>query len=99
MPDKKEAAKITHNLYHEDRVQSLAFQDEDGEDVSSGVVLPGEYDFGTAERTECITVTVGILFINEKEFYIGGPHCVIEKGTKIIIRARIPSAYICRYED
>lgn len=95
---------ITHHTYFDGAVQSLEF-DFGKISYTVGVVMPGEYDFGQAERRETIRVITGILVINDQAY---APHqligldvkdgsCVIQVGERIHIMAEIPVSYFCSF--
>jgi uncharacterized protein YaiE (UPF0345 family) len=97
----EEAPKtINHNSYYEGRVQSLGFPTEHG-DATSGVLEPGQYNFGTAHRRETIKVVHGIL----KDDRTGQQYCaeptpqvlVINEGEEIKLSCDNHVAYVCYY--
>ena len=90
-------ALIEHNEYLDGAVQSLAIVEGEKQQWSSGVVLPGEHNFGTASRKEVIRVTLGVLQINGEYYTVDSDPAQIELGDQILIAAEIPSAYICCY--
>lgn len=94
---------ITHHTYFDGMVQSLGFRLGDG-NYTVGVVMPGEYDFGKAERRETIHVILGMITINGHLYSpaitrarIQGSFCVIESGENIHIIAAASAAYVCVY--
>ena len=87
---------IQHNNYFEGNVQSLGFK-EAGHDKTVGVVLPGDYNFGTATRQETMQVVSGVLTINGKAYFSSEEPCVIEVGGAILISATVVSSYLCSY--
>ncbi len=91
-------ARVKPKTYHDGNVQSLMGLDAEGNPVKSlGVVMPGDYDFGTAERRETIHVIEGCLTINGRKYRLGEAECVIEAGQQIQIKAEKFSTYTCTY--
>ena len=88
---------IRHNTYFNGKVQSLGFNHA-GADFTVGVVMPGEYNFGKAERRETICVVMGALSING-QWYMpdGATDCVIQPGEQIYIMTKGVTMYICQY--
>ena len=88
---------MKHNIYFDGNVQSLGFSIF-GEDVTVGVIEPGEYDFGLASREEQITVLAGALFVHGVSAALG-TEIHIAKGEQIVLKAVTSVAYICRYKE
>jgi len=91
---------IKHNTYFDGQVQSLGFkQDED--DATIGVVEPGDYNFGVAERPETIKVISGQLIINGslRVASVAAKDSIyeIKSGEAIEISATLTAAYLCIY--
>ena len=87
---------IKHNKYFEGNVQSLGFSDH-GDDMTVGVIVPGDYDFGVASRKESMKVITGVLTINGKSYFPEDEVCIIPAGEKILISASSVSSYLCSY--
>lgn len=87
---------IKHNVYFNGAVQSLGAENVKGTDFTVGVVEPGEYDFGTATRTEEIRVILGCLKINGVLVF-GSTRRIIPTGRRIRIKADDTAAYVCCY--
>lgn len=88
---------IEHKTYFDGNVQSFAFTLPSGRRATSGVVLPGEYDFGKAEHEERIHVTLGVLWVNGEQ-YVAGLTAVVQKGGQINIVCKDgPASYTCTY--
>ena len=88
--------EIRHNSYFDGKVQSLAFVENGKTVMSVGLVLPGEYNFGTIERHERITVNTGQLYINGRWFSPGDTEVVLP-GKQVMVMATELSFYTCLY--
>ena len=91
---------ITKNSYFNDKVQSLGFESEFGK-VTIGVILPGDYSFGTSTKEE-MRVTSGVLEVclpEEKEFhpYTAGEKFFVESGKTFNVKCKKPVSYVCIY--
>lgn len=91
---------ISVNTYMDGRVKSLGFQKGD-DDFTVGVLLAGQYTFGT-EKEEHLTVTTGpIQFLlpgGEWKTCEAGETIVIAAGVKFELKADSAAAYICEYK-
>lgn len=95
---------IQHNVYEGGKVQSLGFTNEQGRDFTIGVLEPGEYDFGVAERREKIHVSYGLIEAKGKRVALSdisasNPDCYIifRPGEEIKLKCYGMTAYICIY--
>ena len=90
---------MKHNRYFEDRVQSLGFEDAEG-DATVGVIDPGEYSFGTSRR-ERMNVVSGVLWyrVPGKQWLSAGAGegFDVPAGVTFEVKAEKPVAYLCRY--
>ena len=91
---------LKHNTYFEGRVQSIGFE-RLGRRMTTGVILPGEYHFGT-DAPERMTVTSGELHARfapgaEGRSYPAGTAFEIPGKSGFDVRAREPSAYLCEF--
>jgi uncharacterized protein YaiE (UPF0345 family) len=91
---------LTHNRYFEDRVQSIGFT-HNGMKATVGVIVPGEYHFGT-KAPERMTVVSGTL----RAKIAGGDWVTYPAGTAFEIGADSgfdvqavggPAAYLCEF--
>ena len=92
---------ISHNSYHGGRLQSLGFVTVDGKPATVGIALPGEYDFGPADRKETVTVTSGaIIPIGRSDTTAERTKTglIFMEGTPISFRCNEPTTFICVYE-
>jgi uncharacterized protein YaiE (UPF0345 family) len=91
---------IKVNEYFSGKVKSLALQTAAGP-ATIGVILPGEYEFGTATQ-EIMHVTAGVL---EAQLpgaanwvtYRAGEKFEIAKDQKFKVKATGEVAYLCEY--
>lgn len=93
---------IDHNSHFDGAVQSLGAKSQlvrTGFNV--GVVNPGKWSFGVAERGEQIRVLAGGLKINGKLIHSHGPCAVIDikKGEQILVEADDFVPYWCLYDS
>jgi len=88
---------VEHRVYHEGKVQSLAFKTSNGRDSTIGIVQPGKWDFGIAKRLETIVVTYGIMKINGEEAHATMLR-KIKPGEQIIFEAEEVACYYCYYD-
>ncbi len=92
--------EIQVNVYLDGKVKSLG-ADTEGQRFTTGVMLPGEYNFGT-DQEETVTVTIGTLSIklpNSSWKKVGkGETVVIPRGIKFDLKIEKTCAYICFYK-
>ncbi|HVZ74258.1 MAG TPA: pyrimidine/purine nucleoside phosphorylase [Polyangia bacterium] len=91
---------LKHNTYFDGKVQSIGFE-RHGRRLSSGVIAPGEFHFGT-EAPERMTVTSGELHVRasagaEWRVYPAGTAFEIAGKSGFDVRAAEPSSYVCEY--
>lgn len=91
---------IKANQYFEGQVQSLAFSQQD-EQSSVGVMLPGEYTFGTA-APECMTVVKGALTVKlapdaDWVTYREGESFNVAGDSSFDLKVEQATAYLCEY--
>jgi uncharacterized protein YaiE (UPF0345 family) len=89
------------NVYHGGRVISYAFFLKDGSRRTAGVILPGEYEFGTKDA-EIMDVTSGALTVllpgkSEWETCAAGASFSIPANSSFKCRAEEISEYVCSY--
>ncbi|ARV75264.1 pyrimidine/purine nucleoside phosphorylase [Vibrio campbellii] len=91
---------IKENSYFAGGVKSLGFNQQ-GQDVSVGVMLPGEYTFGT-QAPERMSVVKGALIVkkagevdwvtyNTDEFF------EVEGNSSFELQVKDATAYLCEY--
>lgn len=89
------------NQYFDGKVASIGFQTKDLP-ATVGVMVPGEYTFGT-EKREYMTVVSGALTVklpgeeDWKEFSEGETF-IVEANQSFDLKVAIDTAYLCKYE-
>ena len=89
---------LKHNTYFEGKVQSIGFE-RFGRKATVGVILPGEYHFGT-DAPERMTVVSGELEANVGDAwktYPAGTVFEIAGKSGFDVRAQQPAAYVCEF--
>ncbi|WCE32660.1 pyrimidine/purine nucleoside phosphorylase [Vibrio sp. SCSIO 43137] len=91
---------IKENSYFDGGVKSLGFTQQD-EQLSVGVMLPGEYNFGTA-AAEKMTVVKGALTIRlagetEWKRYQSGESFDVGSDSSFDVKVELMTAYLCEY--
>ncbi|EPN4954619.1 pyrimidine/purine nucleoside phosphorylase [Vibrio diabolicus] len=91
---------IKENSYFAGNVKSLGFNQND-QDVSVGVMLPGEYTFGT-QAPERMTVVKGALVVKrvgESDWttYQSGEFFEVEGNSSFELQVKDATAYLCEY--
>jgi len=89
------------NIYFDGKVQSRTVLFADGSKKTLGVILPGEYEFGTADR-ELMEMTAGVaevLLPGESEWKAYGPGTSfgIPANSKFRYRCGEITEYVCSY--
>ncbi|WP_221794926.1 pyrimidine/purine nucleoside phosphorylase [Oceanobacter mangrovi] len=89
------------NQYFDGKVASIALQTETLP-ATVGVMVPGEYEFGTSQNEVMTVVSGGIdaLLPGESEWksYAKGDSFAIAANQKFQVRIAIDTAYFCTYE-
>ncbi len=91
---------IKENSYFAGDVKSLGFSHQ-GQEVSVGVMLPGEYTFGT-QAPERMTVVKGVLVVKrvgEADWttYNSGDSFEVEGNSSFELQVKDATAYLCEY--
>ncbi|MBW2704436.1 MAG: pyrimidine/purine nucleoside phosphorylase [Deltaproteobacteria bacterium] len=91
------------NVYHDGKVTSRALILPDGSKKTLGIMLPGEYEFGT-EAKELMEIMVGeleVLLPNEKNWKSikGGESFHVPANSKFGLRIQSITDYCCSYLD
>lgn len=91
---------IKENSYFAGGVKSLGFNQQ-GQDVSVGVMLPGEYTFGT-QAPERMSVVKGALIVKKAGdvdwvTYNGGEFFEVEGNSSFELQVKDATAYLCEY--
>ncbi|KDE39896.1 putative cytoplasmic protein [Nitrincola lacisaponensis] len=91
---------LSVNEYFEGKVVSIGFTAEQGP-VTSGVMAPGEYTFGTSQN-ERMCVTHGELVVKlpgqqDWQAFPAGTEFNISAGDSFDLKVAAPTAYLCYY--
>ncbi|WP_443938854.1 pyrimidine/purine nucleoside phosphorylase [Pedobacter sp. MW01-1-1] len=91
---------ITENQYFEGNVKSLGYVNAQGKSTV-GVIQPGEYTFGTAQKEIMLVMEGELLALlpNETEWksFKAGTHFEVEANASFKVKATEPTAYLCQY--
>jgi len=91
---------IKVNEYLDGKIKSLGAESE-GEYFTSGIMLPGEYEF-TTEKEEHIVVTLGVLNIRwanlDWKEVSKGETVIVPRNMKFQLKIEETVAYICYYK-
>ncbi|MFD7028596.1 pyrimidine/purine nucleoside phosphorylase [Streptomyces sp. NPDC059917] len=90
------------NEYFDGTVTSIAFQGADGP-ATVGVMAPGAYEFGTAQR-EIMHVVSGALTVRLPgseawETFASGSRFDVPADSTFHLRVESDTAYLCEYRD
>jgi purine/pyrimidine-nucleoside phosphorylase len=89
------------NVYFNGNVTSRTVMFEDGTKKTLGIIMPGEYEFGTAdkERMEILAGTLKALLPGSKEWKTYGPGQAFEipANSKFKCAATEAADYCCSY--
>ena len=88
------------NEYFDGKVMSIGFESANGK-VTSGVMAPGEYTFGT-NQNEVMKVMHGELVVKlpgSEEFvsYPAGSQFEVAANQSFDLQVAVPTAYLCYY--
>ncbi len=91
------------NVYFDGKVTSRTVLFENGEKKTLGIMMPGEYEFGT-EKKEIMEILAGdleILLSGESEWKTvkGGESFEVPANSKFGIKIKIVTDYCCSYID
>ena len=89
------------NFYFEGKVSSRTVLFEDGSKKTLGVMLPGEYEFGTAEK-ELMEITAGNLDVllpgsDDWQTIKGGESFEVPADSKFSLKVKEATDYCCSY--
>jgi len=89
------------NIYFEGKVTSRTVEFDDGSRKTLGIMLPGEYEFGTAEK-ELMEIYSGELEVklpgSEKwQFIQGGESFEVPANSKFQLKVKQLSDYCCSF--
>ena len=99
-PLREELPMFKVNEYFDGTVKSIAFSQADGP-ATIGVMAPGEYEFGTAQR-EIMHVVSGELVVKlpdsgEWETFATGSQFNVPANSKFQLKVAVETAYLCEY--
>ncbi|QMV43373.1 MULTISPECIES: pyrimidine/purine nucleoside phosphorylase [Cohnella] len=91
------------NVYFEGKVTSRAVIFEDGTKITLGIMLPGEYEFGTAQK-EIMDIQAGELSVllpgNDQWLEIKEPtKFEVPANSSFKLQVKTVTDYICSYID
>ncbi len=89
------------NFYFDGKVSSRTVLFADGSKKTLGVMLPGEYEFGTAEK-ELMEITAGDLEVllpsnDQWQTIKGGESFEVPADSKFSLKVRAATDYCCSY--
>jgi uncharacterized protein YaiE (UPF0345 family) len=89
------------NVYFDGNVTSRTFVDENGEEKSLGIMMPGEYNFGTAaaELMEIIDGDVEVKLAGSDTWntYTAGTSFEVVANSNFDIKVKTLTDYCCSY--
>jgi uncharacterized protein YaiE (UPF0345 family) len=90
------------NEYFDGTVKSIAFGTAEGP-ATVGVMAPGKYEFGTAQR-EIMHVVSGALNVllpeaSDWEVFAAGSKFNVPANSKFQLKVEVDTAYLCEYRD
>jgi len=91
------------NIYFEGKVTSRVVHFEDGSKITLGIMLPGEYEFGTSQK-EIMDIQAGELCVllpgNDEWLEITQPtKFEVPANASFKLKVRTVTDYICSYLD
>ena len=89
------------NVYFDGKVTSRTILFSDGEKKTLGIMMPGEYEFGTADK-EIMEILAGKMEVllpgsDKWETKVGGQAFEIEKDSKFKLVVKELADYCCSY--
>jgi uncharacterized protein YaiE (UPF0345 family) len=91
------------NVYFEGKVTSRTVLFADGTRKTLGIMLPGEYEFGTdaAEVMEILAGELEVLLPGESTWnvYTGGDCFQVPANSRFSLKVKIVTDYCCSYEE
>jgi uncharacterized protein YaiE (UPF0345 family) len=89
------------NVYFDGKVTSRTVYFADGTRKTLGIILPGEYEFGTAdkEQMEVLAGTLEVQYQGSKDWitFKAGQTFEIPANSKFIVAAKEVADYCCSY--
>jgi hypothetical protein len=91
------------NIYYEGKVTSRTVLFDDGEKVTLGIMLPGEYEFGTAQKEimEILSGKLSVLLPDHDQWLeIDGAYTFeVPANAKFSLKVREVADYCCSYVE
>jgi len=91
----------TANVYFEGKVTSRTVLFADGSKKTLGIMLPGDYEFGTdaAEEMEILAGELDVLLPGQTEWqkYTGGTVFHVPANSRFKLRVKVVADYCCSY--
>ncbi|RXJ90666.1 hypothetical protein CRV01_05815 [Arcobacter sp. CECT 8983] len=89
------------NIYFDGNVTSRSFVDENGEEKSLGIMMPGEYTFGT-NQAELMEITEGEVEVKLKDSdtwntYTANTSFDVPANSSFDIKVKTITDYCCSY--
>lgn len=92
---------LESNEYFSGKVKSIGFDSCSTGRASVGVMMEGEYQFGTAEPEEMTVITgaLNVLLLGETEWkiYKAGDQFNVPGNSKFDLQVTESTSYLCRY--
>jgi len=89
------------NVYHDGKVTSRTVLFPDGSKKTLGIMLPGEYTFGTADKEimEILSGDLEVLLPKAKEWktFGGGESFEVPRQSKFSLKVKAVTDYCCSY--
>lgn len=90
------------NVYFEGKVTSRTVLFADGSKKTLGIMLPGDYEFGTdtAELMEILAGEMDVLLPGQNEWrtYKGGDSFSVPANSRFSLKVKTVADYCCSYE-
>lgn len=90
------------NVYFDGKVTSRTVLFADGSRKTLGIMLPGDYEFGTgaAETMEMLAGEMAVLLPGESEWrtYKGGDSFFVPGNSRFKLKVKTVADYCCSYE-
>ena len=91
---------ISENQYFDGNVKSLGYETIDGKSTI-GIINPGEYKFGTAQKEIMIVIEGELLALlpesEEWETFRAGSYFEVPANSSFKVKATSQTAYLCQY--
>lgn len=89
------------NLYFDGKVTSRTLITEEGNRITLGIMLPGEYEFGTSEKelVELLAGEIDLLLPGESDWrsLVAGESFEVPANAKFQLKVHTLMDYVCSY--